>query len=230
MLVILDLSMEAQARLKSVNLVSSIKLTKWYPLTIIFFVTDNLFFRRDDGRVLAVRISPVLGSELLIGLSQPDHPLRHIPAPPFASTPSTAVDNDPAGDTQLQTSTANTSAEPSTQASDANRAANVSSDRPAPDPHALSALPRTLRPNPGAGIVDAGAWMHGIFSSEEYDRDWMSKHNVNNDILEGTPSKHKLNALVKHGAVFVDDKLCVTYHSSGNPTVIEGAVSILLIF
>lgn len=50
----------------------------------------------------------------------------------------------------------------------------------------------------------------------------MSKHNVNGDILEGVPTKHKLNTLVRHGAVIVGDKLCVTYHSSGNPHIIEG--------
>ena len=200
-----------------------------YPLTIVYFVIDNLFFRTDDGRVLAVRISPTLGPELLLGRSQPDRPLREVPAPPFASNLPTAVGNDLAGDAQLQASTANASAEPSTTASDADRPANVSSNRPAPDPQAPSVLPGTLRPYSDAGIVDAGAWMHGIFSSEIYDRDWMSKHNVNDDILDGIPSKHKLNVLFKHGAVFVDDKLCVTYHSSGNPTVKEGEVSIPLI-
>ena len=108
----------------------------------------------------------------------------------------------------------------------------MSSTRSAPDPPASPALFGALRPNSGAGIVDANAWVDGIFSSADgaaYDRDWMSNHDVNNDILDGTPSKHKLNVLVKHGAVFVDDKLCVTYHASGNPTVIQGEVSIPLI-
>ena len=193
------------------------------------FVIDNLFFYPDDGGVLAVCISPTLGPALLRGLSQPKCPPSEVSAPPFALTPSTAIDNDLAGDAQTQPSTANASAQPSSPASSANRAADVSSDRFDPDTHASPALSRTLRPNLGAGIVNANAWVDGIFSSadgEAYDRDWISNHDVNNDILEGTPSKHKLNVLVKHGAVIVGDKLCVTYHASGNPTVIKGEASI----
>ena len=68
-----------------------------------------------------------------------------------------------------------------------------------------------------------------IFSSTDgkpYDRDWIKTHNVKQDILKGIPSKHKLDLLVRHGAVVVGDKLCVTYNSSGNPVIIEGEVSL----
>ena len=194
--------------------------------------TDNLFFRKNDGEVIAVCISPTFGPALLRALSQSGRLSSQVSIPPFALTPSTAVDDDLAGDAQIQPSTANASAQPSSPASDANRVADVSSNKSAPVSHASSALSGTLRPNSGAGIVNADAWVDGIFSSADgdtYDRDWISKHNVNNDILEGVPSKHKLNVLVQHGAVFLDDKLCVTYHLSGNPTVIEGKVSIPLI-
>ena len=193
---------------------------------------DNLFFRKDDGKVLAVCISPTLGPALLRGLSQSDGLPSQVSAPPFALTPSTTVDDDLVGDAQIQPPTANASAKPSSPASEAKTAADVSSNKSASESHASSALSGTLRPNSGAGIVNADAWVDGIFSSadgEAYDRDWMANHDVNNDILEGAPSKHKLNVLVKHRAVIVGDKLCVTYHSSGNPTVIEGEVSIPLI-
>ena len=191
----------------------------------IFLGTDNLFFLKSNGEVLAVCISPVLGPALLRGLSKPDCPLSQLSALPFVLIPSTAVDDDHAGDAQIQVPTASASAQPSSAASDANRAADVSSSNSAPESHASSALSGTLRPN-------LGAWVDKIFSSADgdaYDRDWMSIHTVNNDILGGVPSKHKLNVLVKQRAVYIDDKLCVTYNSSGNPTVIKGEVSILLI-
>ena len=102
----------------------------------------------------------------------------------------------------------------------------MSNNTSTPDTHTSPALSSTLRPNTDAEIVDADAWVDAIFSVEEYDRKWMRKHDVNNDILEGRPSKHKLNVLVKHGAVFIDDELCVTYLSSRNPEVKKGVVSI----
>ena len=189
--------------------------------------TDNLFFLKKNGEVLAVCISPALGPALLRGLSKPDCPLSQGSTLPFVLIPSTAVDDDLAGDAQIQASTANLSAQPSSTASDASRAAVVSSSKSAPESNASNALPGTLRPNP----VNVDDWVDKMFSSagEAYNRDWMSNHDVNNDILGGVPSKHKLNVLVKHNAVFIDDKLCVTYHLNGNPTVIEGEVSILLI-
>ena len=199
---------------------------------MLLLATDNLFFRADDGTVLAVRIRPTLGPELLHGLSQSGCPPSQVSSLPLASTPYTAVDNNSASDAQTQPSSANASAQLSSPASDANRAAYMSSSRSAADPPASSAFSSTLRPNSGAGIVNANAWVDRIFSSadgEGYDRDWMSDHNVNNDVLEGTPSKHKLNVLVKNGAVIVGDKLCVTYHSSGNSIIIEGEVSIPLV-
>lgn len=189
------------------------------------FLTDNLFFRTDDGRILAVQISPALEAELLRGLAHPAYPAE-LRAPTFVLASSTTVDNDIAGVAQTQPSTANASAQPNFPASDANRAAEVSSNRSTPDPHESSALSGTLRPDSGARIVNVDTWVDEIFSAEAYDRNWMINHDVNSDILEGHPSKHKLNVLVKHGTVFVDDILCVTYHSSGRPTVIEGVVSI----
>ena len=71
--------------------------------------------------------------------------------------------------------------------------------------------------------------MDAVFSSADgnpYVRDWISKHGLNEEILTEIPnSKHKLDLLVRHGAVVAGDKLCVTYHSSGSPVVIKGEVS-----
>lgn len=83
--------------------------------------------------------------------------------------------------------------------------------------------------DPSSGIFSTNASMDAIFSSTDgksYDRDWIRTHNVNDDILKGTPSKHKLDLLVRHGAVIVGDRLCVTYHSLGKPVMEEGKVSV----
>lgn len=44
----------------------------------------------------------------------------------------------------------------------------------------------------------------------------------------GLPNNYTLDLLVRHGAVVVGDKLCVTYHSPGTPVVIGGEVSLRL--
>ena len=194
-------------------------------------VTDNLFFRKDDGNVLAIRIEPSQGPELLRvlrGISRQTSPLTQLPALPFPMTPSTTPDEAHAGDAQEPPATANTSAEPSSSDSDSSRTAHVSSNVSAPVLSASATPSSTLRPNLDAGIGSVDAWVDGIFSSAHgnaYDRDWMRNHNVDDEILEGIPSKHKLNLLVRHGAVVVGDKLCVTYHSSGTPVIIQGEVS-----
>lgn len=196
-------------------------------------VIDNLFFRTDSGRILAIRISPTLGPELLRGLSHQVGPMTELPALPFVSTSSTTFNGGLASDAHDLPLTANASAPRSSSAFGSDRIAGVSSSASAPVPRASAAFGSKLRPTSGIGIVNTDAWVHGIFASADgkpYDRDWMSKHSVNDDILEGIPSKHKLDTLVRHGAVIVGDKLCVTYHSSGNPLIIEGEVKFHFIF
>ena len=197
----------------------------------MFVVTDNLFFRKDDGTVLAIRIEPSQGPELLRvlrGISRQTSPLAQLPALPFPMTPSTTPDETHASDAQEPPATASTSAEPSSSGSDSSRDAHGSNNASAPVLSISATHSSTLRPNMGAEIGSVDAWVDGMFSSAHgnaYDRDWMSNHDVNDEILEGTPSKHKLNLLVRHGAVVVGDKLCVTYHSSGIPVIIRGEVS-----
>lgn len=175
---------------------------------------DNLSFRIDDGRVLAVHNSPTLGPELLGGLSQPSGPLTQLAALPVVSTLYTTHDDAVASSAQNLPSINNAPAQPSLSASSSSRTAGLAS---------------TLRPNSAAGVINPDAWVDGIFSSADgrpYDRDWISNHNVNDDILEGDPSKHKLDLLFRYGAIIPGDKLCVTYRSSGNPVIIEGEVSL----
>ena len=201
--------------------------TRGYSLTTVL-VLDNLFFRADDGTVVAIRIDPSLGPDVLRDLSRPTGTLNPLPTLPFASTPPATVDDGPASDAQPPSSTANASAPPSSPAPDVNGTASGPSNRSASVPRTSAALSSMLSPAPGSGIVDLEGWVDGIFSSangQAYNRDWISRHNVNEDILKGDPSKHKLDMLFRHGAVIVGDRLRVTYHSSGNPVVREGVVS-----
>ena len=63
---------------------------------------------------------------------------------------------------------------------------------------------------------------------QPYDRDWMSKYSINETCLTGPSSKHKLDVLVRYGAVKAGDKLCVPYHpDSSGPVVIVGEVGFL---
>ena len=195
---------------------------------------DNLFFRKDDGSVLAIRINPTLGPELLRllrGLSQQIGPPAQLSALPFTSTASTTIDDDLESNVQELSLTANASIPPRSSAPARRRKATVSSNAftHASGPSAaISSMTSSVSSTEG---FNTSAWIDGIFSSVEgkpYDRDWMRVHNVEENKLKGVPSKHKLDQLVRHGAVVVGDKFCVTYHSSGDPVTLEGEVSLQL--
>ena len=203
--------------------------TKGFSLTIVSLAIDNLFFRTDDGRVLAIRISSTLGPELLRGLSKQIGPLTSLPALPFAMTPSTTLDDNLANDAQALSLTANTSTAAPSSAPVPSKAASSSTNTSASGRGASAALSSISRPKSSRDTIVTDDLVDRIFSSTDgkpYDRDWVKTHSVNQDILKGTPSKHKLDLLVRHGAVVAGDKLCVTYHSSGNPVIIEGEVSL----
>ena len=190
-------------------------------------MTDNLFFRKDDGSVLAVRISSTLGLELLRGLSQQISPLTHLPALPFALAPSTTTRDDLADDAQGLSLATSTSTAPYSSVPVPSRTTSTSARTSVSATSA--ALSGMSMANSSTGTINTEAWVDGIFSladGKPYDRDWIHTYNVKDDVLKGPPSKHKLDLLVRHGAVIVGDKLCVTYHSSGNPVTIEGEVSL----
>ena len=60
---------------------------------------------------------------------------------------------------------------------------------------------------------------------EPYNRDWMDRYNVSEDCLNGYPSKHKLDVLLRYGAVKVGDRLCVEYHPDSGPVDMFGEAS-----
>ena len=193
-------------------------------------VTDNLFFRKDDGSVLAIHIESSMGPgllQVLRGLSQQREPLSQLSALPFESSASDSLTDDLTDDTRKlslaeKASAAPSSSAPSSKVPTSTKAsmAPLHSGIPSSSTSSSSSSKRTF---------DKDAWMGGIFSAaigKPYDRDWISANNVDAEILKGVPSKHKLDLLVRHGAVVVGDKLCVMYHVSGKPVVIEGEVSV----
>ena len=61
---------------------------------------------------------------------------------------------------------------------------------------------------------------------QPYDRDWMSKHNIDESCLNGPSSKIKLDVLVKNGAIKTGDLLCVIYElDDGSASLEVGKVS-----
>lgn len=197
-------------------------------------VIDNLFFRKNDGSVLAIHINSAMGPELLRvlrGLSQQSSPVTQLSKLPFALAPSTTLDDDLANDAHKLSLTANGSTRPPSSAPVPRRKATVSVNTLAPVLSASTALSRVSGPTSSTETFNTEAWVDQIFSSADgkpYDRDWIRVHNVNENVLKGIPSKHKLDLLVRHGAVVVGDKLRVTYHSSGNPVIVDGIVSLSL--
>lgn len=59
---------------------------------------------------------------------------------------------------------------------------------------------------------------------QPYDRDWMTKYNINEDCLNGPPGRHKIDVLLRYGAIKAGDKLCITYHPDGAPALRYGEV------
>ena len=180
-------------------------------LTTMSMTPDNLFFRQDDGTVLAIRIKSASGPELLRGLrgvSEHTDPIIKYISVPFALTAPCTLDDSFLADAQ-----------------------NLSL---AEDSSMVQSSSTSVPSGTGSTSINASTpintnSMHQIFASTDgkaYPRDWIRSHNINEDILKGVPSKHKLDLLVRHGAVVVGDKLCVTYHSSGIPVVKEGEVSL----
>lgn len=90
--------------------------------------------------------------------------------------------------------------------------------------------PSTSSPSLGTSTPSAknlGILSDQILSSANrhpYDRDWINRHCIKEDCLDGSLSKHKVDVLIRHGAIRVGDRLCVTYHPDSGPVVKAGEV------
>ena len=74
--------------------------------------------------------------------------------------------------------------------------------------------------------------LNEVFSSTErkpYDRHWIANHGIDTKVLEGWNSKHKLDLLVRHGAVVPGDKMRIYYIYPGGSVKKEGEVRITYI-
>ena len=207
-------------------------LTDMALLTTFSTMIDNLFFRQDDGTVLAVRIEPAAGPHLLraiCALSQPTGSPSQLSELPFAATAAKNLDDDLANEAQTIPSRSRASTRLPSSAAVRSKKASTSVKTLAPVRGTSAATSSRSSPTPSTVAPGTIAQMDAVFSSADgnpYDRDWISKHGLNGEVLTEIPnSKHKLDLLVRHGAVVAGDKLCVTYHSSGSPVVIEGEVS-----
>ncbi|CAD6574457.1 MAG: hypothetical protein ASARMPREDX12_006595 [Alectoria sarmentosa] len=166
---------------------------------------DNFMFIDDGRKILSCRVNPDYGVALLEGI-------EHIPAEAFQAlnglsrgmvAPASEIGNDRVMKVESPQHTSQES-----------RQAHAFSSSPPPS--------TTGTPANNTRILS-----DQILSSanrQPYDRDWMKKYSISEDCLDGCQSKHKLDALLRQGAVKVGDKLCVAYHSSGGPVVKTGEV------
>ena len=207
-------------------------LTEMALLTTFSTMIDNLFFRQDDGTVLAVRIEPAAGLHFLRGinaLSQPTGSPSQLSGLPFDATAARNFDDDLANEAQNISSRSRASTRLPSSAAVRSKKASTSVKTLAPVRGTSAAASSRSSPTPSTVAPGTVAQMDAVFSSADgnpYDRDWISKHGLNEEVLTEIPnSKHKLDLLVRHGAVVAGDRLCVTYHSSGSPVVVEGEVS-----
>ena len=93
-------------------------------------------------------------------------------------------------------------------------------------PHAdASSSSLSMSEMPARGMAILSDQILSSANRQPYDRDWMDRYNVNEDCLNGYPSKHKLDVLLRYGAVRVGDRLSVTYHPDSGPVDRFGEVS-----
>ena len=163
---------------------------------------DNFLFIDDSRKILSCRISPEYGAALLENL------------PEEASQTQSVLSQ--RMDTQTGAITSNRGMVP--EASQ-----HPSGELHHPDSNASSS-PSSMFGTPDNNL---GILSDDILSSanrQPYDRDWMGKYGINEECLDGSTSKHKLDMLVRHGAVKVGDKLRVTYYQDGGPVIKIGEV------
>ena len=148
---------------------------------------------------------------------------------PFAATAARNLDDALTNEAQNISSSSRASTRLPSSAGVRSKKSSTSVKTSAPVSGTSAAASSGSSPTPSTVAPGTIAQLDAVFSSAEgtpYDREWISNHGLNEEVLTEVPnSKHKLDLLVRHGAVVVGDKLCVTYHSSGSPVVVEGEVS-----
>ena len=161
---------------------------------------DNFMFINDTRKILSCRVHPYYGIALLESLQEAPEAVSSCPL----SRPQTRE----TGDSQEA--------------------------RTVPDQHAYEERHQTYEEvsssletlgTPARSMAVLPDHILSSANREPYNRDWMERYNVNEDCLNGHPSKHKLDVLLKYGAVKVGDRLCVEYHPDSGPVDMFGEAS-----
>lgn len=146
--------------------------------------------------------------ELIRGLSGPKNAVHQATMLPSRAAPSLTNDSQ----------STPSSVPPSTQA----RSTSVPRSRV----HVSAGSTSTTGHYPSVSTL-LNAQMEQILESTDgqpYDRNWIANNGVDEEVLTGWTSKHKLDLLVRHGAVVAGDKLRITYHGPQGAVTEEGTV------
>ena len=111
------------------------------------------------------------------------------------------------------------------------RARRAPSSSVAPRAHrqasrARSILPKMNEATPSLSPLVAARLEESFTSTDgvKYDRKWLEKNDLDQSVLLFPTSKHKLDQLVRNGAVIIGDKLQIAYESAAGKVVKEGQV------
>ncbi|KAM0798774.1 hypothetical protein BDR22DRAFT_912186 [Usnea florida] len=165
---------------------------------------DNFIFVDDSRRILSCRINPDNGIALLESL--PQNPTE------VADYAEAALSHNPT----IQSSEASSSKQ-GTGAQSSQRPPTQSKPLYTDSSFPLSNTSAT--PTAKARILSDQVL--STINRQPYDRDWMSKYNIDDSCLNGTSSEIKLDVLFKHGAIKAGDLLGVRYELDDGSAYIE---------
>ena len=164
----------------------------------------NIIFIDDNRRILSCQINPDYGLALLESLPQgPTEAAEHAEA---ALSYNTTIQSSEASSSKQGTG-AESSQRPSTQ-----------SELLYTDP--ASPLFNTSSTTTANARILSDQTL-SIVNRQPYDRDWMSKYDIDDSCLNGPSSKIKLDVLLKNGAIKAGDLLYVSYELDDGSANIE---------
>ena len=167
---------------------------------------DNFMFIDASRRILSCQVNPDYGVALLESLQQTLEDASHTQSVSSHATVTQASE---------------TSSNQRDTIAESSQCASKGFMQPHPNtPYSPLSISETLANT--AGILSDQ--ILSFANRQPYDRDWMSKYSINESCLDGPLSKHKLDVLVRYGAVKVGDRLRVTYHRDDGPVVKIGEV------
>ena len=165
---------------------------------------DNIIFVDDSRRILSCRINPDHGIALLESLPQNPTEVADYAEAALSYNPT----NQPSeASSSKQGTGAQSSQGPSTQS------------KPLYTDSSFPLSNKSATPTAKARILSDQVL--STINRQPYDRDWMSKYNIDDSCLNGTSSEIKLDVLFKHGAIKAGDLLGVRYELDDGSAYIE---------